>query len=182
MATQQQRGAVAVGGPDRTHRRRAGWLKWLLPLLLLVGLIALLAALLGGDDNSAGGSNATGAAGTLTAGGASLLPAKAGAFKGHDGQTATGTNVKVVKVNPQEGFWVGTSANQRSYIEYGDVRKDEPKNAYMPKVGDVVNLTGPIRDAPADPVSALNLSDRRDGQLITEQGGFVNAETVKKAD
>ena len=191
MATQQRRGAVAAGGEDGHRKRGGGWLKWLLLALLLVGLIALLVALLGGDDDdtaSRGGTAAqqaepsgTGGAGTLTAGERSLLPAEADVFKGVTGDTATGENVEVVKVNPGEGFWVGTSGDDRAYVEYGDVRQDEPEGAYQPEVGDVVDLTGPTQDAPDDPVEGLNLEDARDGELITEQGGFINADEVTKA-
>ncbi len=192
MATQERRpGAVRVGGPGE-HRKRGGWLKWLLLLLALLVLIALLVALLGGDDDDGGASSSgattqqeasgTGGAGTLVAEGQSLLPAGAGVMRGRDEATATGENVRVVAVNPEEGFWVGTSDTDRVYVEYGDVRQDEPENAYQPKVDDVVNLTGPVEDAPPDPVEALNLEDERDGRLITEQGGFINADEVTKAE
>ncbi len=178
MATQERRpGAVRAGGPEDEHRRRGGWLKWLVLLLLLIGLVALLVALLGGDDD--GG---TGGAGTLVAEGQSLLPAEAGVMRGRDEATATGTNVRVVAVNPEEGFWVGTSDTDRVYVEYGAVRLDAPESAYQPKVDDVVDLEGPVEDAPDDPVGGLNLEDEAEGELITEQGGFINADTVTKAE
>src|SRR3712207_88313 len=116
MASRHTTGAVAVGGAD-THRRPA-WLKWLLPLLVLAALIALLVALLGGDDDSSTSGSGGAANGSLTVQGNDLLPASDDTFTSIAGEEAVARRVEVVKVNPQEGFWVGTSETERSYVEW----------------------------------------------------------------
>ena len=90
--------------------------------------------------------------------------------------------MRVQEVIPEEGFFVGTSEEDRVYVEFGgDVGETEQNsNSYDAKVGDVVNLTGPVRPAPAEPEQTLNL-DAEDARVVEEQGAFINAETVEKA-
>jgi len=168
----------------------------LLGLLALGLLIAALAgAFSSGDDGrSRQGLSGTGVdAGTtasgsgLAAGGTALLPPRAGGLKSLVGKTATADDVVVQSVvqnaeNPDtlEGFWVGSSAKDRVYVEWGgDVGQAEAD--YRPKVGEHVRLTGPVRPAPKNPASALRL-DADEAQLVRSQGGFVNADDVKPVD
>jgi len=61
----------------------------------------------------------------------------------------------VQSVVEDEGFWVGSSALDRVYVEYGgDVGADETQG-FAPEVGDTVDLTGELRPAPADPGKTL---------------------------
>lgn len=203
-----RRGAHSIGGPER--RKRGGWLKWLLLGLLALALIGgLIALLTGGDDSKSSakaGATATAAApatpaapadtaaaapagaagtagtagGSLTAGGADLLGAQGADIASKVGQDATGTGVTVQSVT-SGGFFVGTSATDRRFVEYGgDVGADEPAQAYKPKVGDKVDLTGPVKKAPQDPGQTLKL-DGADAALVAQQGAYVNADTVKPA-
>ncbi len=122
-------------------------------------------------------------AGSLTAGGRSLLGAGAGAsHERYVEQPAEGRRVRVQEVIPDEGFFVGTSEEDRVYVEFGgDVGETEQRsNTYDAQVGDEVNLTGPVRPAPAEPEQTLNL-DPDDARQVKEQGAFINAETVEKA-
>jgi hypothetical protein len=81
--------------------------------------------------------------------------------------------------NALEGFWVGSSAQDRVYVEWGgDVGADEA--TYRPKVGEKVNLTGPVRPAPEDPAQTLNLK-AADADLVRSQGGYINADDVTPA-
>src|SRR5215210_618916 len=74
-----------------------------------------------------------------------LLPPPAGGLSAEVGKTATGKNVVVQSVNGNEGFFVGSSANERVYVEWGgDVGQNEPSQ-FQPKKGDTVNLTGPLQ-------------------------------------
>jgi hypothetical protein len=192
-------GARAVD--DGGHRkRRLGWLWWLLGLLALAAIAALLLGVFGGDDDTdnapstasqngqPAGTDAAGtaAAGALTAGGTNLLPVPDGGLNGAVGQDAQGRDVTVQSVvkgqedpDALEGFWVGSSEQDRVYVEWGgDVGADEAD--YQPKVGDKVNLTGPVRAAPQDPEQTLNLSTD-DAQLVRSQGAYVNADEVTPA-
>ena len=103
------------------------------------------------------------------------------------GEVAQGRGVIVQSVvtgqeNPDalEGFWVGSSQQDRVYVEWGgDVGANEAD--YVPKVEEKVNLTGPVRAAPQDPAQTLNLSPD-DAQLVRSQGAYVNADEVTPAD
>jgi hypothetical protein len=167
----------------------------LLGLLALGLLIAALAGAFSSGDHkrSRQGSSATSAGGgtargsSLAAGGTALLPPRAGGLKPLVGKRATADDVVVQSVvqnakNPGtlEGFWVGSSATDRVYVEWGgDVGQAEAD--YRPKVGEHVRLTGPVRPAPKNPESALRLG-ADDAQLVRSQGGFVNADDVNPVD
>lgn len=191
----------AVRADDgRTRKRRGLWWLWPLLALVLIGVLLLLFLLLrdGDDDNRASsaakatpgatapssatpGAGAAGQAGTLTAGGASLLPvAGAGALGDTVGKAATGKNVTVQQIVPGQGLWVGSSAKDRIYVELGgDVGQDEqPAGDADLAVGDRVDLTGETRPAPEDPEQTLNL-DRRSAEIVRSQGVFINASTVE---
>lgn len=194
----RQQGAHSAGGGHDRRKQRGGWLWWLLGLLALALLAILLISLLGGDDeqqatpNSAAQSTpepSTGAgqapaggagAGTLTARDESLLPVPAGGLADFETETATGEGVTVQSVVEDEGFWVGSSEQDRVYVEYGgDVGADEAQG-FEPEVGDKVDLTGEVRPAPQDPARTLNLGDQ-DAQQVSRQGAYVNADTVQTA-
>ncbi len=140
----------------------------------------------GAGAGAGAGQEATGGAsdaGRLVAGGTSLLPVPSGGLSEYVGEQARGENVRVLSVvsnadDPEalEGFWVGTSDQDRTYVEWGgDVGTDEAD--YRPEVGERVNLTGPVRPAPQDPAQTLNLSDT-DAELVRSQGGYINADEV----
>ncbi|HEX8102166.1 MAG TPA: hypothetical protein VF533_06130 [Solirubrobacteraceae bacterium] len=182
-STSEQRrgsvGAVAAGGAGK---RRLGWLWALLGLLALALIVAaLLGAFSGDDDTSASAKKAT-----LGTGSAQLLPVPSGGLGSLVGENANGQAVVVQSVvqnaeNPDalEGFWVGTSKTDRVYVEYGgDVGTDEA--TFAPKVGEKVNLSGPVRPAPESPERTLNL-DAEDAALVKQQGGYVNADQVTAA-
>ena len=193
----QQPGARSAGGGDQ-RKKPGGWLWWLLGLLALVLLAIVLISLLSGggeeDERAAapartaeptpspeGAAPAGGAssrAGTLTARGDSLLPVPAGGLAGYETETATGESVTVRSVVQDEGFLVGSSAEDRVYVEYGgDVGADESQG-FAPEVGDTVDLTGELRPAPANPGRTLNLP-APDAAQVSEQGAYVNAETAQ---
>ena len=191
------RGAESLGdddGGDGDGRKGAGRLKWLLLGLLAVAAVIALIALVSGGNDEGGGSASTQAtaptveqptptAGTLSADGEELLPIPDGGASDLAGREAEGTGVEVVKINPGEGFWVGTSQEERVYVEYGgDVGEtEEGSESFEPQVGDKVNLRGEVRPAPEEPEQTLNITDEQDARLVTQQGFFVNATEVERA-
>jgi hypothetical protein len=190
----QGTGARAANGEPH-RKRRLGWLWWLLGLLALAAIVALLASLLGNDDDDGGtaannsgqsGQSATGndnTAAGLSAGGTQLLPVPSGGLGSAVGQQTQGRDVIVQSVvrgqedpDALEGFWVGSSEQDRVYVEWGgDVGSDEA--TYVPKQGEKVNLSGPVRPAPENPEQTLNLN-AADAELVKSQGGYVNADQV----
>ena len=198
MAAGTTRGARSLGDHDDGGKKKKRGLLWgLLALLLLILAIVLLVSLLGGDDEKkksasggtttqqeqASGSGGTAAtAGTIIANDQTLLPLPAdGTVEDLVGEQAQGTDVAVQAVNAQEGFWVGNSATDRLYVEFGgDVGENEAgSEAYEPKVGDKVDLTGEVRPSPVDPAAALNIDDADAAELVKSQGFFVNATSVE---
>jgi hypothetical protein len=204
----QERGAHAMGGG---RKKGGGWLKWLLLGLLAAALLALVIGLVScGDDdeantgnvatqaegaaddageaageaaddagNAAGGAAAGAGAGTLTAEGEDILPTDV-AIDGRIDQQATGEAVTVQSVT-ESGFFVGTSAQDRRFIEWGgDVGEDEADQIFRPKVGDKVNLSGPVKEAPENPAQTLDLPED-EAALVSEQGAYVNADSVEPA-
>ena len=173
--------------PPVTGSRRAdrsggrGGFRKLLPLLLGLLLAALLAialiSLIGGDDDS---EKSGSAAGRLNAGGAQLLPPPAGGLSGQVGKTATGKDVVVQSVNGNEGFFVGSGAKDRVYVEWGGDVGENEASQFQPKRGDKVNLTGPLQAAGPVQLRKLKLSEA-DAQLVRSQGAFVNADRVSAA-
>ena len=143
----------------------------------------------GSADEGAGagsGGTATDAGGSLTAGGTSLLPPPAGGLGDYVGQDATGKSTVVQSVvrnaednDTLEGFWVGSSEQDRVYVEWGGTVGSNEAD-YTPEVGEKVNLTGPVRPAPENPETALKLN-AADAELVRTHGGFVNADEVSPA-
>jgi hypothetical protein len=135
----------------------------------------------GAADDAAGaaGGAAAGAAGTLTAEGQDILPTDVD-IAGRIDQQATGEAVTVQSVT-DSGFFVGTSAQDRRFIEWGgDVGENEAGDIFRPEVGDKVNLSGPIKEAPQDPAQTLDLPED-EAALVSEQGAYVNADSVERA-
>jgi hypothetical protein len=128
-----------------------------------------------------GGATAGGDGGQLVAGGQDLLPARQAQF-GEElvGQSAQGTQVRVQEVVRNEGFFVGTGANDRVYVEFGGEVGQNEQGAQVTndlRVGDVVDLEGEVRPAPEDAGRTLNLNAEQ-AQTVSEQGVFVNATDV----
>jgi hypothetical protein len=183
MARETTHGA-AVPRRQRTGARRVegsgGGLRKLLPLLLGVLLAVLLALLLisliGGDDSDDGGNTGSNS-GQLAAGGVSLLPPPPNGLSAQAGETATGKNVVVQSVNGNEGFFVGSSAKERLYVEWGGDVGENEASRFQPRKGDKVNLAGPVQPAGPTQIRKLKLSSA-EAELVRSQGAFVNADRV----
>ena len=188
----QRRTSVAADGS-----RKRGGIPWLLVALAVIAAIILVVLLLScgsDDDKKSAGSTTTTAtstsgsgqtppaagttagAGTLTAGGASLLAATAPDIKSHIGENAVGEGVKVLSTDGS-GFFVGTDESDRQFVEFGGRVGGTEANSEKPAVGDTVRLSGPVRPAPEDPAKTLKLSADA-AQAVTERGAYINANTV----
>jgi hypothetical protein len=185
MAREATHGA-AVPRADRTGSRRvegsgSGGVRKLLPLLLglllAVLLAGLLIALIGGDDSD---DKAGSDSGRLAAGGAELLPPPANGLSAQVGKTATGQDVVVQSVNGNEGFFVGSSAKERVYVEWGGDVGENEASRFRPQKDQRVNLTGPHQPAGTRQLSKLKLSSA-DAELVRSHGAFVNADRVAVA-
>lgn len=193
-------GSRAIGGDG--GKKRGGLLWLLLALLALIIVLVVVGLVSCGDDGdkSSGGAATTTAtaasappaataapsagasAGTLTAGGASLLDGQD--FSNRVDQQATGTGIRVLATT-KGGFVVGTPgtdpASARAvFVEYSSkVGADEAATSYKAEVGDTVDLTGPIKEAPSDPGRTLAL-EAGEAKLVRDEGAYVNADTVKE--
>jgi hypothetical protein len=141
----------------------------------------------GSSDTSSGSGSADGAsAGRLTAGGTSILPIPSSGLKRYVGKPARGRDVVVLSrvrdpKDPKtlDGFWLGSDRQHRVFVEWGGgVGPDEAK--FLPKVGQHVNLSGPVRPAPKSPEKTLNLRPAA-AREVTRQGAYINADTVTPA-
>lgn len=185
------------GGPARR--------KWLLPLILaLVVLIALLLLLsqCGGDDDeptsgtpttaatsalptattatasaTSTASAGAAAAGTVTAAGADLLSAPQN-LSASDGQPAVAQGVKVQSVPADEGFWVGSSEQDRLWVQLSGTGGE---STYKVKEGDTVNFTGTVARAAGDFTAKAGLTAAEGADQLTEQGFYISvpASSVK---
>ncbi len=171
-------GSYRAGGSedDRGGSGLKKLLLLLLGLLLLALLIFALISLLGGDDKKGSSSGS----GQLSAGGAKLLPPPPDGLSSQVDKEVTGKSVAVQSVNGNEGFFVGSGASDRVYVEWGgDVGGDEASR-FQPKKGQKVNLTGPVQAATPEVLAKLKLSGD-DAKLVKSQKGFVNADKVAAA-
>lgn len=165
-------------------RGRPAWLWWLLALLGLLAIVLLLVALIG-DDDTEGGKKATGssqpAAGArLVSGDRELLPLPSRGLRPLVGDDTVGNGLVVRKIVGGDGFWVGTSAADQIYVEYGGGAGKTEGGFHPDRAGQRVDLDGPVRAAPADPARTLNLS-ASDAARVKSQGGYVNANRVAPA-
>jgi hypothetical protein len=99
--------------------------------------------------SSAGGGSAAGGAGSgqiVTADGESVLdlvaqPDPTAALGALAGQPVTGTGVQVLSVPADEGFWVGTSDQQRVWVQLTGEAGESP---YQVTEGDTVDFEGTV--------------------------------------
>lgn len=193
----QPHGARSVYGAKPPDKKKRFLPLILLAVLLLALLIAGLVLANSDDDDkaaskpkttatqsesssSSGGTQAPSGGGELTVGGTSILPPPQ-SLADYVGQEATGKGVKVVKVEGQQGFWVGTSMDERVYVEYGAKAGVAEEGAELkPKVGDTLDLTAEVRPSPEQPGRTLKIPASEE-DIIIKQGAFLNATEVKRA-
>jgi hypothetical protein len=154
---------------------------WLLALLAIAVIAAILIALLSSGDDEKSGASAKAGAATLTSNGQPLLPLPAsGKLTASVGQDTVGKSVVVQAVNPGRGFWIGTSATDRVYVEFGSAAGKAESGFKPSQVGQRVDLEGPVRAAPSDPAGVLKLK-ASDAAQVKAEGAYINANRVSSA-
>ena len=162
------------------QRQRAVWLLLLLvTALLVVGLVALSRR---GDDVATAPATSQGAvaaaepqgSGRLVAGDVSLLPLSEAADAGgslarYSGQQVRADAVLVESVPADEGFWVGTSATDRVWVQLA-VSAESPIRV---ETGDAVSFVGILRPLPATFAEDVGLTREEGAQQLADQGQYV---------
>ena len=129
------------------------------------------------DAGQTGAGN--GQAGTVTAGGQNLLGAGSAAnLSTHDGEEAVGRAARVQSVPADEGFWVGTSENDRLWVQLTGTRGESD---YKVKEGDAVDFTGTVKPAAKGFAAEAGVTAPEGADQLTIQGYYVSvpASTVK---
>ena len=195
------RGAIAVG------RRRSPlrWLPWLaLALLALVGLsVAVLLANVndenddpglelrddesgGADQGSGRGTTATSVAaagdtppdGALRAGDTALLPVPATGLSPLSGTDVRAEGVTVESVVADEGFWVGSSAEERVFVFLTpQARTRQGESPFQVRAGQRVNLQGALRPVPRD-ITPFGVDALEGADQLRQQGQYVEATQI----
>lgn len=110
----------------------------------------------------------------LTAGGVSLLPlsesaGSVGSLAGYAGDPAIGTGVRVLSVPADEGFWVGTSATDRVWVQLIGVGE----SPYTVLPGDRASFTGQVVTHSPAFASGIGAGDQAGVDLLTAQGAHI---------
>jgi len=178
--------------PEPERRRRRGGLWWVVALLLLL-LVLLILLLRGcgddddGDSGGAGGAATTeetsggsggsggaeGGAGSLVADGQNVfveILGGPGALEGLNGKDVEGTAVTVNEVVNEAGFWVGTSEDDRVFVEI----EDDGGASIDVKKGDTVSFTGVIEQNLE--AEKYGLRDEQGAQQFRDQGSHVQVQ------
>ena len=182
-------GSYSVGGDDGARRRPAWLIPLVLLGLLLIGLLLwrllsnhdsdskaaavptpsagiITSAPATPSAGASGAPTATGAAGEsgdgqLLLGGQSVLPlpATSTSLSQYTGTTATAKSVQVQSVPADEGFWVGSSAADRVWVQ---LTGQAGESGYTVKAGDRVDFSN--------------------GRTVANKSGFANSVGVDAAE
>ncbi|MEU4625386.1 hypothetical protein AB0G04_36120 [Actinoplanes sp. NPDC023801] len=128
---------------------------------------------------AATGTGQAGGAGTVTAAGTNLLDAASAAtLSAQDTQQAVGRAVKVQSVPADEGFWVGTSEQDRLWVQLSGTRGESD---YKVKQGDTVDFTGTVTKAASDFATKVGVTAAEGADQLVQQGYYVSvpASSVK---
>ncbi len=175
--------------PRRRPTAPLPWLPWALvaALLSLLLLMVLAGALVGNDDPSTEQARPVAGPvaaepGTLTAGGADVLvdAAALGRLASLQGQEAAGRNLAVQAVVADEGFWVGPSAQQRTFVYLTpQARESSGESSLRVRQGQRVDLSGTVTGlTPADP-ARLGVTDAEGARQLAAQKAYIRASEVR---
>lgn len=136
----------------------------------------------GGDAGNAGnGSGGAAAGGTLTAGGQDVLASGGTRIGALAGQKADG-NANVESVVADEGFWVGSNAQNRVFVFLTpEARKAAGESGFQVKAGQTVTLTGTVERSDAGFAERVGVTAAEGRQQLLDQGGYVEATAVRLA-
>jgi len=123
----------------------------------------------------ASGGNGAGS-GVLTAGGASLLPLQEAAPRGdlseYAGQQATGQGVPVESVPADEGFWVGSSATDRLWVQL----TGSSESPFQVAAGQRVSFTGTVESTSPDFPEQVGVNETEGAEQLVSQRQHVRVD------
>lgn len=193
--SKERTGSDAAGGEAPQGKKFPWWL-----LLLALALIALVAFLLtrGGDDAGDGaatsqeesaetadgtadgdaadadaqeGADADVQPGKVTVGGATVYPLSEGLTVGdYDGQDAIGRNVPVESVVADEGFWIGTSADDRIFVL---LTNTGPESTPEVEAGDTIDFEGVVVKHGDDFAQSVGVDGDEGAQRLNALAGHL---------
>ena len=137
-------------------------------------------------DASAGAGAAPGAGSaggaTLTANGEDLLAAAAGGgLAARAGQAVTGS-ATVESVVSDEGFWVGSSAEDRVFVFLTpEARQSQGESGFQVTAGQTVQLEGAMTALEETPEVTEGVESAEGADQLSSQGAYVRAESVTLA-
>ena len=132
------------------------------------------------DAASPGAGASGGASGAaLTVGGQDDLLALTGAsLAGRSGQPVSGT-AEVQSVVSDEGFWVGSSTDERVYVFLTPAaRKANGESNFTVKAGQTVQVEGELATTASSPKSLTGVTGGEGLSQLKNQGAFVQASSV----
>lgn len=112
-----------------------------------------------------------GGPGTVTAAGTNLLGAASATLGAQDAQQATARAVRVQSVPADEGFWVGTSEQDRLWVQLSGTRGESD---YKVKQGDTVDFTGTVTKAASDFATKTGVTAAEGADQLAQQGYYVS--------
>ena len=117
-------------------------------------------------------SGSSTAQGAVTANGDDLLSTQTSISQGgHDGEQAVGHAVKVQSVPADEGFWVGSSATDRLWVQLSGTHGESD---YTVKQGDSIDFTGTVKAASKSFASSVGLTAAEGAGQLTQQGHYIS--------
>ena len=134
------------------------------------------------ESASEGDDAAPDAGASLTADGEDVLAAAArGSLADRAGQAVTGTAV-VESVVSDEGFWVGSSAQDRVFVFLTpEARQSQGESGFQVTAGQTVQLEGALTTLEESPEVAEGVTADEGADQLTEQGAYVRADSVTLA-
>ena len=94
----------------------------------------------------------------------------AAALGGLDGQSVTGVAVRVLSVPADEGFWVGSSDQDRVCVQLTGEAGESP---YQVGEGDIVDFRGTVVRHGDDFAASVGVDEAAGAARLTEQGAHL---------
>ena len=133
------------------------------------------------SSGTAGGGSGTSQGAALTADGEDLLAAAGSSLAARAGQAVTGT-AQVQSVVSDEGFWVGSSAQERVFVFLTpEARKSQGESGFTVTAGQTVQLRGAMTALAQAPQAAEGITAEEGRAQLEQQGAYVRADAVSLA-
>ena len=131
------------------------------------------------EASAAPDAGSTGGGASLTANGEDLLAAATGgSLAGRAGQAVTGT-ATVESVVSDEGFWVGSSAEDRVFVFLTpEARQSQGESGFQVTAGQTVQLEGAVTALEESPEVAEGVTADEGAEQLSTQAAYVRADSV----